>query len=127
MKIKNEESLFEIIRRSIELLDTMAEAVDYMATREQEVAYEASVDFFKEFVDGIGQLEDSLDPVLHEMLDSELNDAAYALAQAVETVAGAYQAENMYNAKEATRDMLLPSFGRWRVALQRLLRPMVMC
>jgi hypothetical protein len=127
MKIKNEESLLEIIRRSIELLDTLAEAAEYMATREQEVGFESSVELFGDFVDGIGQLENSLDPVLHEVLDRELNDSAYALAEALETVASAFKEQNMYNAKEATREKLVPAYRQWKDALQRILRPMVVC
>jgi len=127
MKIKNEESLLEIIRRSIELLDTLAEAAEYMATREHEVGFESSLELFGDFVDGIGQLENSLDPVLHEVLDRELNDSAFALAEALETVASAFKEQNMYNAKEATREKLVPAYRLWKDALQRILRPMVVC
>ncbi len=127
MKIKNEESLLEIVRRSIELLDTLGEAASYMATREQEVDFDTSLNFFTDFVSGIGQLEESLDPLLHEVLNHELNEAAYALAEALETVASAYQEQNMYNAKEATRDKLVPAYQRWQFALQKILQPMVVC
>lgn len=120
-----EEKYYEVVRRSLELLDTIQEALLYVTGSVGKDEYQTILALFNDVVEAIRNVDFSLDPIISGLNDETLIASAYQLVSAINVFIKHSEDEECQFLIHDVRQEVMPAFRGWYGRLEELLMPKI--
>lgn len=120
------DSNYEVIHRILEMLPTIAEALDHMQTQLDELRLEESAVLFRDAVEAIGSIAYSTQSIIDIGNNQKLLNALTDVRQGIAGVNDGYEQNILDAIQRALILRLIPSFSNWQRELVRILMPSIL-
>ena len=120
------EKYLDVVRRVLELSDTVLEGLRFVQARLDKGDFPGSFEMLHDVVSGINSMMGALQPLLEEELAETLVPLTDELNQAMDALVTAYERKQSLDAMQIMRINLVPAYLAWQAELNRQLQPLVL-
>ena len=113
----------EVIRRILELLETIQEGFKHISVQVQELRYEEAMDMLNDSLDGMESIEDALKPMLKDLPENEIIKLSLEIRTKLQMMLKDYEQNNMDSFIEVNNNIFIPTFIQWKEEINRVLMP----
>jgi len=109
----------EMMKQSMELLQTMEQALNHVHRKLKEGECEATYPIFGDVIESYSSIENAVNQLPKEWLLLKNTDLSKKLRRAFDRTVGYYESDHYAKIIEVMQFTLIPSFNRWKRALDR--------
>lgn len=120
------EKYLDIIRRVLELSDTVLEGLRYVQARLDKGDFIQTFEMLNDVVSGINSMVGALQPMMEDELADSLVPLTDELNRALDTLVTAYEQNQGLEAMSILRINLTPAYLEWQAELNRQLHPLIL-
>lgn len=113
----------DIMRRSLELCETILEGLVHIQKNLNEGNSEQTLYLFEDVLTAYTTICTSIEPVIDSIKETRLEDAHKSLNTLTELVVSAYEQRNYGKVQEILQFSLIPQFKRWKEQLEQSFHP----
>lgn len=114
---------YEVIEKTLQLLETIEEALIYIQKQLDELRYEEGFTVLKDAMEAISSIESAIDPMRDGLPENSLNALAAAIKENMDKAINSYEQGKEVNLVEQIENEVLPSFMSWKEEVERVLNP----
>ncbi|KXZ40438.1 hypothetical protein SAMN05661008_00006 [Alkalithermobacter thermoalcaliphilus JW-YL-7 = DSM 7308] len=111
----------EVIKQTLDLLETMEEGMDYVKAKLGELNIEATVTVLTDLIEAFTEIEKSISPIIKNL--SEKEDK---LRKAFDIIVKEYEISKGQKAYEIMQFTLEPAFKNWKQEIENTLKPYIL-
>ena len=113
----------EVIKHTLDLLETMEEGMDYVKAKLGELNIEGTVTVLTDLITAFTEVEKSISPMMAELPENQILEKADKLRTDFDMMVKEYEASKGQKAYEIMQFTLEPSFKNWKQELENTLKP----
>ena len=116
----------EIIKYTLDLLETMEEGMDYVKAKLGELNIEGTVTVLTDLITAFTEVEKSISSMMEELPKNQISEKADKLRIAFYMMVKEYESSKVQKAYEIMQSTLEPEFRNWKKELENILKPYVL-
>lgn len=115
----------EVMKQTLELLETMEEGFTYIKKKLGELNTEGTITVLTDLINAFTEIDKSIFPSLEELSESQVPQKSNKLTKAFDTMVKEYESNRGQKAYEITQLTLEPAFKHWKEELEKVLKPYI--
>jgi len=112
-----------IMKRTTELADTCLKGLEHIRSKLNQGEFNSTLMMFHDSANAFHQMQKSIQTVLKELPDNELELLSDSLRDTIELVVSTYEQEDRGKVLEILQFTLLPQYKKWQDELNRCFQP----
>ena len=116
----------EVIKYTLDLLETMEEGMDYVKVKLGELNIEGTVTILTDLITAFTEVEKSISPMMDELPENQISEKSDKLRTAFDMIAKEYETSKGQKVYEIMQFTLEPSFKNWKQELENTLKTYVL-
>lgn len=112
----------EVIKYTLDLLETMEEGMDYVKAKLGELNIEGTVTVLTDLITAFTEVEKSISLMLIDLPENSIVEKSDKLRKAFDTMVKEYETDNGNKAYEIIQFSLEPAFVNWKEELESKLK-----
>jgi hypothetical protein len=114
---------YEVIQRSLDLVATMQDGIEYIRARFTEGKFEEMLPLFQDFTQAFISIQQALQMGMEETYARRLADHTGRIQSGLSELVTAYELADWTRAIRALENEVVPGFVLWKTELERHYRP----
>ena len=119
------EKHIEVMKKSLELSETILEGLQHIQKLLSEGKSEQSVFMFEDVLEAYTAISATIEPVINELNNESISAQQAAFSQAADLVVTAYEEKNYAKVQEILQFTLVPRFKKLKEELEQAFKPYV--
>ena len=119
------EKHIEVMKKSLELSETILEGLQHIQKLLNEGKNEQSVFMFEDALEAYTAISTTIEPVINELNNESISAQQAAFSQAADLVVTAYEEKNYAKVQEILQFTLVPRFKKLKEQLEEAFKPYV--
>ncbi len=115
----------EVIRKTLDLLETMEEGLTYIKEKLKELNIEVTMPILADTINAFSTIEESANSFLKDATSGDMAENTDKLRKAFNFIVEEYENDRGQKALEIMQLTLEPAFKSWKAELERVLRPYI--
>lgn len=112
----------EVIKYTLDLLETMEEGIDYVKAKLGELNIEGTVTVLTDLIAAFTEVEKSISPMLEKLPDNNIIEKSDKLRRAFDIMVKEYESNKGQKTYEIMQLTLQPAFKKWKEEMEIILR-----
>lgn len=117
---------YEVIEKSLQLLETIEEGLIYIQKQLEELRYEEGFTVLKDAMEAIVSIESAIHPMKDGLQENCLDVLAVAIKESMKKAINSYENGKELDLGEQIEKEILPSFMKWKEEVERVLNPYIL-
>lgn len=113
----------EVIRQTLDLLETMEEGMDHVKVRLGELNIEGNITVLTDLITAFTEVEKGITPMLEDLPENNIIKKSDKLRKAFDIMVKEYESNKAQKTYEVMQITLQPSFKSWKEEMELTLRP----
>ena len=113
----------DVMKRTTELAETCLKGLEHVKSKLNEGEFDSTMMMFHDSANAFYQMHKSIQPVLKELPDNELESLSASLRDTIELDVSTYEQGDRGKVLEILQFTLLPQYKKWQAELNRCFRP----
>ncbi|UCZ52687.1 hypothetical protein LGQ02_18045 [Bacillus shivajii] len=113
------EKYIDVMKQSVDLSQTILEGLQHIQKLQGEGKFEETMYLFEDVVAGFSSVEKSMQPLLKELNNDELEARMNSVKIALDLVVSSYESNNYGKVQEIMQFTLVPQFMKLKQELER--------
>jgi len=116
---------YEVIEKTLSLLDTMEEGITHIKIQLSELRYEEAFNIQQDVVEGIASIENAIEPMFPKLQENNIESMTAILKENISKVVACYERGEGTNLHKQVEEIILPAFKNWKEELEKVLKPYI--
>lgn len=116
------EKYHEVIKRTLELLETIREGIQHIQEKLLELRYEEALIMLQDIVEGVASIESAIEPMMTEFVENNIESLTTILKENVSKAVGSYENGKEINMERLAEEGILLAFKKWKLELERVMK-----
>jgi len=117
---------YEVIEKSLQLLETIEEGFVYIQNQLAELRYEEGFTVLKDAMEAIASIENAIHPMKDGLPENSLDDLVAVVKENMDKAINSYEQSKETELEEQIEKEILPSFMKWKEEVKRVLNPFIL-
>ncbi|KAB3539659.1 hypothetical protein F8154_00460 [Alkaliphilus pronyensis] len=119
------EKYYEVIRRIIELIDTLEEGIIHLEKQLTEHRYEESVVMLQDLLEAISSIANAIEPMDGELPENNISSLSQNLIKGIQKTVDSYSEDKEVNLSVEAQEYIIPNYISWRDEIAKTLKPYI--
>lgn len=116
---------YEVIEKSLQLLETIEEGFIYTQKQLDELRYEEAFTVLKDVMEAVASIEDAMYPLKDKLPENNIDISAVPLRESMSKAISSYEQGKEADLKKQISENILPAFSNWREEIERIFGPYI--
>lgn len=119
------EKYYEVIERTLQLLETIEEGFDYIQNQVAELRYEEAFTILQDIMEGIDSIERAIYPMKDGLVENNIDILAVSVRESMNKTVSIYEQSKEVDLENQMAKEIFPAFRSWKEEIERVLMPYV--
>ncbi|MBO8138801.1 MAG: hypothetical protein H0Z40_11900 [Desulfotomaculum sp.] len=117
---------YEVMKRAVELSETVLEAMRQINTKLNEGSYQQAIPLLEDVMKACLSIDSAVQPIMPNLEPNELESLSEKLRNGFDLVVTAFEQGVPAKAQEIMQFNLMPSYKKWHAEINRVLKPHIL-
>lgn len=117
---------YEVIEKSLQLLETIEEGLIYIQKQLEELRYEEGFTVLKDAMEAIASIENAIHPMKDGLPENSLDDLVAVVKENMDKAINSYEHGKELDLGDQIEKEIYPSFMKWKDEVERVLSPFIL-
>lgn len=117
------EKHYEVIKKVLELLDTIEEGFEHVQKHLIELQYENAFVVMNDIIQGISSIGRAIQPMMDKLPQNDINTLLGDINKGMKKVVSNFEQGKEVNIQNQIVVEILPAFNNWKNELEKILKP----